>query len=54
MLLPIIIFLMILSPVLLPATITAVDAVRRTIRPAETAGYPWSLASRRLAVPAAA
>jgi hypothetical protein len=53
MLLPVIIFLMILSPVLLPAAITAVDAVRRAIRRARTARYPRSLASRRLAVPAA-
>jgi hypothetical protein len=54
MLLPVIIFLMILFPVLLPATITAVDAVVRTYRRDGTAGYPRSLASRRLAVPAAA
>jgi hypothetical protein len=54
MLLPIIIFLMILLPVLLPATITAVDAVARTYRKDRTASHPRSLASRRLLVPAAA
>jgi hypothetical protein len=53
MLLPIIIFLMILSPVLIPAVSTAVHAVTRTNQPTGTAGYPRSLASRRL-VPAAA
>jgi hypothetical protein len=54
MLLPVIIFLMILFPVLLPATITAVDAVARTYRKDRTASHPRSLASRRLLVPAAA
>jgi hypothetical protein len=54
MLLPVVIFLMILFPVLLPATITAVHALKQTYRPTGTAGYPRSLASRRLAVPAAA
>jgi hypothetical protein len=54
MLLPVIIFLMILSPVLIPAISTAIHAARRANRPAATAGYPRSLASRRLAVPAAA
>ena len=54
MLLPAIIFLMILFPVLLPASITAVDAVMRAYRPNRMAGQPRILASRRLAVPAAA
>jgi hypothetical protein len=54
MLLPVIIFLMILSPVLIPAISTALHAVARTNRPTGTAGYPRSLASRRLAIPAAA
>jgi hypothetical protein len=49
MLLPVIIFLMILFPVLLPAGITAVDAIARAYRRNQPAG----LASRRL-VPAAA
>jgi hypothetical protein len=53
MLLPIIIFLMVLFPVLLPAAITAVHAVRRTNRPGYAVGRPRSLAPRR-AVPAAA
>jgi hypothetical protein len=46
MLLPALIFLMILFPVLLPATITAVDAIKRA--------YRRNLAPRRLAVAAAA
>jgi hypothetical protein len=46
MLLPVIIFLMILFPVLLPAGITAVDAINRA--------YRNNLAPRRFAVPAAA
>jgi hypothetical protein len=50
MLLPAIIFLMILFPVLLPAGITAVDAIARAYRRNQPAG----LASLRLAVPAAA
>jgi hypothetical protein len=54
MLLPAIIFLLILFPVLLPATITAVDAIMRSYRSAKTASYPRSLAPRRLAVPAMA
>jgi hypothetical protein len=54
MLLPMIIFLMVLFPVLLPAAITGVHAVRRTNRPGYAAGRPRSLAARRLAVPAAA
>jgi hypothetical protein len=54
MLVPFIIFLMILSPVLIPAAVTIVDVMQRNRRPAGTAGHPRSLASRRLAVPAAA
>jgi hypothetical protein len=46
MLLPAFIFLMILFPVLLPAGITAVDAIRRA--------YRRNLAPRPFAVPAAA
>jgi hypothetical protein len=46
MLLPALIFLMILFPVLLPAAITAVDAIKRA--------YRRNLAPRRLAVAAAA
>jgi hypothetical protein len=53
MLLPAVIFLMILFPVLLPAGITAVDAITRTYRRNRTAGQPRILAPRRL-VPAAA
>jgi hypothetical protein len=47
--LPFIIFLMILSPVLIPAAITIVNVMQGKRRPATTAG----LASRRL-IPAAA
>ena len=47
--LPFIIFLMILSPVLIPAAVTIVNVVRGNHRPTTTAG----LASRPL-VPAAA
>jgi hypothetical protein len=54
MLLPVFIFLMILSPVLIPAVGTAIHAVKQTNRPVGTAGYPRILASRRLAIPAAA
>jgi hypothetical protein len=50
MLLPVIIFLMILFPVLLPAGITAVDAIARAYR----RNQPTGLAPRRFAVPAAA
>jgi hypothetical protein len=53
MLLPLIIFLMILSPVLVPAAVTVVNVMKRNHRPAATVGYPRGLASRRL-VPAAA
>ncbi|MBV8860566.1 MAG: hypothetical protein JO259_01705 [Mycobacterium sp.] len=49
MLLPAIIFLMILFPVLLPAGITAVDAIVRAYRRNRPANHP-----RRFAVPAAA
>jgi hypothetical protein len=50
MLLPAIIFLMILFPVLLPAGITAVDAIKRAYRQ----NRPAILAPRGFAVPAAA
>ena len=49
MLVPFIIFLMILSPVLIPAAVTIVNVMQGNHRPAMTAG----LASRRL-IPAAA
>jgi hypothetical protein len=49
MLLPFIIFLMILSPVLIPAAVTIVNVMQGNHQPTTTAG----LASRRL-VPAAA
>ena len=51
MLLPVFIFLMILSPVLLPASITAVDAISRAFRRTQNAGDPSSLASRRATQP---
>ena len=54
MFLPIFIFLMIFSPVLIPAAITAVHAIKRTNRPGYLAGHPQALASRGFAVPAAA
>jgi hypothetical protein len=50
MLLPAIIFLMILFPVLLPAGITAIDAVKRAYQQ----NRPAILAPRGFAVPAAA
>jgi hypothetical protein len=53
MLVPFLIFLMILSPVLIPAAVTAADAVSRNRRN-RIAGHPRSVASRRFAVPAAA
>ena len=49
MLLPAIIFLMILFPILLPAGITAVDAIARAYRQ----NRPAALAPRGFAVPAA-
>ena len=49
MLVPALIFLMILFPVLLPAGITAVDAIARAYRRNQPAARP-----RRFAVPAAA
>jgi hypothetical protein len=55
MLLPVIIFVIVLSPVLVPATITAVHAIarwQRTYRPAQAASYPRRMPSRRLAVAA--
>jgi hypothetical protein len=51
MLVPIMNFLMILSPVLIPTAVTIVDAMKKNHRPA---GHPRSLASGRFAVPAAA
>jgi hypothetical protein len=54
MLVPFIIFLMILSPVLVPAAVTIVNVMQGNHRPAGTVGHPRSLASRRFAVPAAA
>jgi hypothetical protein len=54
MLVPFLIFLMILSPVLIPAAVTAADAVSRANRRNRTAGHPRSVASRRFDVPAAA
>jgi hypothetical protein len=54
MLVPAIIFLMILFPVLLPASLTAVDAIARAYRRNRTPGYSQNLAPRRFAVPAAA
>ena len=51
MLIPFMIFLMILSPVLIPAAVTIVNVMQGNHRPAGTAGHP----SRRFfAVPAAA
>jgi hypothetical protein len=50
MLLPALIFLMVLFPVLLPAGITAVDAIKRAYRQ----NRPAIQAPRGLAVPAAA
>ena len=49
MLLPIFIFLTILFPVLLPAGITAVGAIKRAYRRNQPAALP-----RRFAIPAAA
>ena len=54
MLVPFLIFLMILSPVLIPTAVTIVNALRENRRPVDTAGHLRSLASRRFAVPAAA
>lgn len=48
---------LVLFPLLVPATITAVHAVRRwrpTLSLPRTAGYPRRVVPRRLAVPAAA
>jgi hypothetical protein len=50
MFIPVLIFLMILSPVLLPAGITAVDAIKRAYR----RNRPAILAPRGFAIPAAA
>jgi hypothetical protein len=52
MLLPFIIFLMILTPVLIPTAVTAAHAIRQFNRPGYAAGYPRT--SARLAVAAAA
>jgi hypothetical protein len=49
MLVPFVIFLMILSPILIPAAVTLVHVMQGNHRPATTAGF----AARRL-VPAAA
>jgi hypothetical protein len=54
MLVPIMNFLMILSPVLIPTAVTIVDTMKKNHRPAGVAGHPRSLASGRFAVPAAA
>jgi len=54
MLVPAFIFLMILSPALLPAGITAADAIMRAYRRNRAAGHLQNLAPRRFAVPAAA
>ena len=54
MLVPFMIFLMILSPVLIPTAVTIVNVMQGNHRPVGTAGHPRSLASRRFAVPAAA
>ncbi|HZC90591.1 MAG TPA: hypothetical protein VE400_08020 [Mycobacterium sp.] len=54
MLVPAFIFLMILFPVLLPAGITAVDAIKRAYRRNRAAGGLQTMAPRRFAVPAAA
>jgi hypothetical protein len=51
MLLPFIIFLMILSPVLIPTAVTIVNVMAGNHRPA---GQPGFFAARRLAVAAAA
>jgi hypothetical protein len=51
MLVPFIIFLMILSPVLIPTAVTLVNVMQGNHRPA---GRPGFFAARRLAVPAAA
>ena len=51
MLIPFMIFLMILSPVLIPTAVTIVNVMQGNHRPARTTGHP----SRRFfAVPAAA
>jgi hypothetical protein len=49
--LPFIIFLMILTPVLIPAAVTAADAMKRFARQGYAAGYPRT--SARLAAAAA-
>jgi hypothetical protein len=54
MLVPFLIFLMILSPVLIPAAVTAADAASRAHRRNRMAGHPRSVASGRFAVAAAA
>ena len=55
MLVPFMIFLMILSPVLIPAAVTIVNVMQGNHRPADATSHPRSLASRRFfPVPAAA
>jgi hypothetical protein len=54
MLVPFLIFLMILSPVLIPAAVTVADAVSRANWRNQIAGHPRNVASRRFTVPAAA
>ena len=51
MFVPFFIFLMILSPVLIPAAVTILNVIQGNHRPA---GQPGFFAARRLAVPAAA
>jgi hypothetical protein len=51
MLVPFIIFLMILSPVLIPTAVTIVNVMKGNHRPTTTAGYPRT--SARLAAAAA-
>jgi hypothetical protein len=54
MLVPFMIFLMILSPVLIPTAVTIVNVMQGNHRPAGTASHLPSLLPGRFAVPAAA
>ena len=54
MLVPFMIFLMILSPVLIPTAVTIVNVMQGNHRPAGTVGPLRSFAAGRFAVPAAA